>query len=217
MASAWCLLSADGSLQIIQRNTFRPLPPHLRSTDAELQRWCCCCRSFSNEAGTALVAAANDVITVRMSMVIDSRKVVAANICAQTSEGLPDRTIVIGSHMDGVAAGPGNNDNGSGAATNLEMALSLWRVMVRKDISIVNRVRFCWWGAEEEGLVGSRVYVDSLSDSEISQIAVNLNYDMVGSPNYVIGVYNGSSLMPGGGSEELRTGGMGQAYGSAAL
>ena len=47
--------------------------------------------------------------------------------------------------------------------------------------------------------------------------SVNLNYDMVGSPNYIIGVYNGSSLLDGGGAEELRTGGMGQAYGSAAL
>jgi Zn-dependent M28 family amino/carboxypeptidase len=40
---------------------------------------------------------------------------------------------------------------------------------------------------------------------------------MVGSPNYVIGVYNGSSLLDGGGAEELRTGGYGQALGSFAL
>eukprot|EP01051_Picozoa_sp_SAG22_P005669 SAG22_NODE_343_length_11944_cov_15.500042_3_plen_728_part_00 len=175
---------------------------------------------FSNAAGLALVAAAADaagVATVQMSMVLDDRVVVASNICAQSREGLPDRTIVVGSHMDGVAAGPGNNDNGSGAMTNLELALSLARLMARGAITLTNRVRFCWWGAEEEGLVGSHWYVDHLSDAEIDEIAVNLNYDMVGSPNYVIGVYNGSSLLDGGGAEELRTGGYGQALGSAAL
>ena len=50
-----------------------------------------------------------------------------------------------GAHLDSVNAGPGINDNGSGAAALLEVAVQLARV--EPD----NRVRFAWWGAEEAG------------------------------------------------------------------
>ncbi len=53
-----------------------------------------------------------------------------------------------------------------------------------------NAVRFAWWGAEESGLVGSSNYVDALTDEEKAQITGYLNFDMVGSPNYIIGVYD---------------------------
>jgi hypothetical protein len=40
-------------------------------------------------------------------------------------------------------------------------------------------------GAEEFGLLGSQFYVDNLSAKDIKNIALNLNFDMVGSPNFV--------------------------------
>ena len=52
-------------------------------------------------------------------------------------------------------------------------------------------MRFAFWGAEESGLLGSEHYVDSLSDDELATIYANLNFDMVGSPNYVRFVYDG--------------------------
>ena len=54
-----------------------------------------------------------------------------------------------------------------------------------------NKVRFAFWGAEESGLVGSEYYVSQLSKSQQKNIAAYLNYDMVGSPNYVRFVYDG--------------------------
>ena len=51
-----------------------------------------------------------------------------------------------------------------------------------------NQVVFAWWGAEESGLIGSQYYVDQLTKPETKDIAVNLNYDMVASPNYVVRV-----------------------------
>jgi Zn-dependent M28 family amino/carboxypeptidase len=48
-----------------------------------------------------------------------------------------------------------------------------------------NTMRFAWWGAEEDGLLGSTAYVDGLSDDELARIALYLNFDMVGSPNYI--------------------------------
>jgi Zn-dependent M28 family amino/carboxypeptidase len=111
------------------------------------------------------------------------------NVIADTPTGREDRTVVVGSHLDSVSEGPGINDNGSGSATDLEVALQ----MARLDIQPRNRVRFAFWGAEESGLVGSQYYVDSLTKREIKDIAVNLNFDMVASPNYVRFVYDGDA------------------------
>ena len=55
----------------------------------------------------------------------------------------------------------------------------------------VNTVRFAWWGAEESGLVGSDFYVAGLTQAEKDDIALYLNFDMIGSPNYVRFIYDG--------------------------
>lgn len=41
-----------------------------------------------------------------------------------------------------------------------------------------NRVRFAWWGAEENGLLGSKYYCSNLEAPEINQILAYLNFDM---------------------------------------
>jgi len=45
-------------------------------------------------------------------------------------------------------------------------------------------VRFAFWGAEERGLIGSRHHVGSLSEEVRRHIALYINLDMVGSPNF---------------------------------
>jgi len=110
-----------------------------------------------------------------------------ANLLAETKTGRDDRVVVVGSHLDSVPEGPGINDNGSGSAQDLEVALQ----MAKLEIDPRNKVRFAWWGAEESGLIGSQHYVDSLTARQLKNIAVNLNFDMVGSPNFVRFVYDG--------------------------
>ena len=61
-----------------------------------------------------------------------------------------------GAHLDSVLAGPGINDNGSGSAALLEIARQISRPRIEPE----HKLRFAWWGAEEEGLVGSTEYVD---------------------------------------------------------
>jgi Zn-dependent M28 family amino/carboxypeptidase len=95
--------------------------------------------------------------------------------------------VVVGAHLDSVPEGPGINDNGSGSATILEVA----EAMADLGVAPRNQVRFAWWGAEEYGLLGSEHYVSQLTAREIKDIAVNLNLDMVGSPNFVRFVYDG--------------------------
>lgn len=107
------------------------------------------------------------------------------NIIAETRTGRPDHVVMAGAHLDSVEEGPGINDNGSGIATLLEIA----KGMQEKHIRPLNRVRFAFWGAEEAGQVGSVQYVDNLSPIEAANIALYLNVDMTGSPNFVPSVY----------------------------
>lgn len=88
-----------------------------------------------------------------------------------------------GAHLDSVPSGPGVNDDGSGVATLLEVAQTF-------GPRPPGRVRLGFWGAEEEGLIGSRHYVRSLSRPEQLGIAAYLNFDMLGSPNAVPATYS---------------------------
>jgi len=63
--------------------------------------------------------------------------------------------------------------------------------MAELGIEPRNAVRFTFWGAEESGLIGSQHYVDSLTRKQLNNIAVYLNFDMIGSPNFVRFVYDG--------------------------
>jgi Zn-dependent M28 family amino/carboxypeptidase len=108
-----------------------------------------------------------------------------SNVIAETNRGNPDNVVMTGAHLDSVFEGAGINDNGSGSAALLELALQMKRAHPR------NQVRFAWWGAEEAGLVGSTFYVNSLSQEEKDKIKVYLNYDMIGSPNFGNFIYDG--------------------------
>jgi hypothetical protein len=111
--------------------------------------------------------------------------IVQSNVLAERPGQNDSNVIIAGAHLDSVNEGPGIQDNGSGSAALLETAVQMAKVKT------VNRVRFAWWGAEESGLVGSTTYVDSLTAEELEQIALYLNFDMIGSPNYVYFVYDG--------------------------
>ena len=107
------------------------------------------------------------------------------NVIAEKTGANDDNVVMAGAHLDSVLAGPGINDNGSGSAAILEAAEQI------ANIKPQNTIRFAWWGAEESGLVGSTDYVNGLSQAEKDRIALYLNFDMVGSPNYIFMVYDG--------------------------
>jgi Zn-dependent M28 family amino/carboxypeptidase len=125
---------------------------------------------------------------VSMHLAVNSTltKLTSFNILADTG-GRADRTVLVGAHLDSVPEGPGINDNGTGTAAILETAIRL----KASGQTPVNRVRFAFWGGEEPGLVGSDFYTSQLTASQIKAHAVNLNFDMVGSPNFVRFVYDG--------------------------
>ena len=106
------------------------------------------------------------------------------NVIAELEGKNEDNVVMAGAHLDSVIEGPGINDNGSGSAALLETALLM------ANLHPKNTIRFGWWAGEEQGLVGSADYVEGLSEAERDRIAVYLNYDMVGSPNYIFMVYD---------------------------
>ncbi len=106
------------------------------------------------------------------------------NVIAELPGRNTDNVVMAGAHLDSVIEGPGINDNGSGSAAILETALAMAKLKPQ------NTLRFAWWAGEEQGLVGSADYVAGLSDAERDRIALYMNYDMVGSPNYIFMVYD---------------------------
>jgi Zn-dependent M28 family amino/carboxypeptidase len=152
---------------------------------------------ISNDIGLALATTQGATVRLAVSATVTPNE--EMNVIADSPRGKKDRTIVVGAHLDSVEEGPGINDNGSGSSTILEIAEEIAQLDQRPR----NRLRFAFWGAEEAGLVGSTAYVDEqIENGGIDQIEANLNFDMVGSPNFVRFVYDGdlsdSTPPPGG-------------------
>ena len=117
--------------------------------------------------------------------------VTSTNVVAELP-GASDEVVMLGAHLDSVPEGPGINDDGSGAAAMLAIAESL----AASGVGLDRTVRFAFWGAEEIGLLGSTAYVQGLSPAERSRIVAYLNADMIGSPNFVRGVYDPAAASP---------------------
>ncbi|KAF1982168.1 Zn-dependent exopeptidase [Aulographum hederae CBS 113979] len=140
----------------------------------------------SQETGLSLleqISSGNVTATIDAFSIINN--ITTYNVLAQTKGGDPDNVLALGAHTDSVDAGPGINDDGSGTIGCLETAIQLAK------FKTVNAVRFGFWAGEEEGLLGSTHYVETLSEEEIAKIKLYLNFDMIASPNYIYGIYDG--------------------------
>ncbi len=139
---------------------------------------------FANGAALYNVTLTDEVqVTVNADFTSEIRQ--AENILAETKKGNDDNVVMVGAHLDSVLDGPGINDNGSGSAALLDVAEAM------RKFKPNNTVRFALWGAEEFGLLGSDFYVSSLTPEEQDAVALYLNFDMIGSSNYVRFVYDG--------------------------
>ena len=141
---------------------------------------------LSRADGDPLFARAGAPASLTLNTTVDQLR--SRNVIAQTGTGNPDNVVMAGAHLDSVPEGPGINDNGSGAATLLDVAVQLGGAA-----PVANAVRFAFWGAEEEGLVGSTAYVQGLPEPDRKKIALYVNLDMVGSPNAGYYVYDGDN------------------------
>jgi Zn-dependent M28 family amino/carboxypeptidase len=139
----------------------------------------------ASTVGVDLASTPDAQVTVTVDYFAEERT--SYNVFAETGTGDDSNVVMAGAHLDSVQDGAGINDNGTGSAALLETAIQMQRV------EPTNTVRFAWWGAEEEGLLGSEHYVANLTEEEAGNIALYLNFDMIGSPNYFYGIYDGDN------------------------
>jgi len=137
-----------------------------------------------SKADGARLRAAPGPATLKLAA--STNTINARSVIATTKTGSDRDVVMVGAHLDSVPAGPGINDNGSGVAAVLETALQLG-----SSPELKHAVRFGFWGAEEIGLVGSMTYIESLNVDQLKDIALYLNFDMIGSPNPGYFTYDG--------------------------
>ena len=116
----------------------------------------------------------------KIKMTNTSDQIKARNVIA-TIKGseFPDEKIIVGGHLDSWDLAQGAIDNGIGSFAVLDMA----RTFKALDLKPKRSVEFIMFMGEEQGLLGSRAYVDgALKDGSIDQIKYVMNQDMSGNP-----------------------------------
>lgn len=87
---------------------------------------------------------------------------------------IKNESIVITAHYDSVLLGTGSWDNATGSA-NL---LYLYRYFLRHPPR--RTLRFIWCGSEEQGLCGSKAYIEQNAELVEKEIRMCFNFDMCG-------------------------------------
>jgi len=115
----------------------------------------------------------------RLEMMIDvtNDEELTIRVPCGTMYGKSDEIVMAGGHHDTVYHGPGAIDDTSGTASVLEMATQMSAIFAEKG-EPDRTVRFCTWGGEEEGLWGSRAYVEENADFLGENLRLYINLDM---------------------------------------
>jgi len=94
-----------------------------------------------------------------------------------TMQGRTSEVVIAGGHHDTVYQAEGAVDDSSGVASVLEMARQMAEII--NETGIPERtLKFCTWGGEEEGLWGSRAYVEEMQSSLRENLRLYINFDM---------------------------------------
>ena len=133
------------------------------------------------ENGMALkekLKANSQVATIDMtnfSGLIKARNVIATFKGTQ----FPNEKVVVGGHLDSWDLATGAIDNGIGSFAVLDMARTFKKLGVKPK----RTVEFVLFMGEEQGLLGSKAYVDQAKkNGTLAQVRFMLNYDMTNDP-----------------------------------
>ena len=108
-----------------------------------------------------------------------------------TLEGteFPDEYIFIQAHIDSWDGAEGTCDNGTGTSTTLEAA----RILTSLGVKPRRSIRFLLYSGEEQGLYGSRKYVESHPEL-LPKISIVLNHD--NGTNFLRGINATAAMKP---------------------
>lgn len=101
----------------------------------------------------------------------------------------PEQFVVVGGHLDSWDGATGTTDNGTGAATTIEAA----RILMAIGAKPRRTIRFMLWSGEEQGLLGSRAWVQAHKD-ELVHYSACLVHD--GGTNYLSGIAGMKEMRP---------------------
>jgi len=160
-------------------------------------------------------------VPVNLQVDVEDEVVLTQNIIAETKGGDEEQVIMLGAHLDSVPEGPGINDNGSGTAGLLEYAVTLadLKAPVKNKVRFAwwaaeeaglvgseyyTNELFAPLRAQAEQEILKELGLDDPSQLtpeqldlvdaryyELNKVKLYLNFDMIGSPNYIFGVMDG--------------------------
>ena len=84
----------------------------------------------------------------------------------------PDEYVILSAHLDSWHQVQGTTDNGTGTSTTIEAA----RILTSAHAKPKRSIRFCLWGGEEEGLLGSRGWVQK-HRADMNKVSAVFNHD----------------------------------------
>ncbi len=94
----------------------------------------------------------------------------------------PEECVIVGGHIDSWDGATGATDNAAGCATTMEAA----RILMAAGVKPRRTIRFMLWSGEEQGLLGSRAYVDQNREDVVANVSAVFVHD--GGTNYVAGI-----------------------------
>ncbi|MGD8110536.1 M20/M25/M40 family metallo-hydrolase [Vibrio sp. TRT 17S01] len=160
-------------------------------------------------------------VPVKLTANVQDEMVVTQNILAETKRGNPNQVVMLGAHLDSVPEGPGINDNGTGTAGLLEYAVALaeTKAPVKNKVRFAwwaaeeaGLVGSEYYTNELFGPLYDQAQTEIMAELEITdpnaltpeqvdmvearynklnKVKLYLNFDMIGSPNYIYGVMDG--------------------------
>ena len=127
---------------------------------------------ISHESATALTKASTEYPRIHVEIKTRSVPAAAQNIIAEIP-GTIDEWVVLCAHYDGhdLAQSAIDNATGVAAALNIADSMQYHRERLRRGLRVI------FFTIEEWGLLGSRAYVDGLSEEEKNRIALVINLD----------------------------------------
>ncbi|MCG9681336.1 M20/M25/M40 family metallo-hydrolase [Vibrio sp. Isolate23] len=163
----------------------------------------------------------SEAVLANLTVNVQDEDVVTQNILAETPRGNADQVVMLGAHLDSVPEGPGINDNGTGTAGLLEYAVTLSELKVpvknkvrfawwaAEEAGLVGSEYYTndlfqpiyndaqaqileELGLEDPSqLTEEQIELVEARYTELNKVKLYLNFDMIGSPNYIYGVMDG--------------------------
>src|SRR5674476_1172278 len=116
---------------------------------------------------------------IYLKTTVKTTQIAVRNVIGVIEGNNPDKIIVLGAHYDhlGMENGyiwNGADDNGSGTVGVMTLAKAIMETGKKPEKTII----IALWTAEEEGLLGSRYYVENFP-YPLNNIRLNVNFDMI--------------------------------------